>query len=477
MGNFRKKSIILLLLAAGILFPCTIAVVSGSAAGYPILWKNRDVFNSDQEMRYFDTSPYRFVSNVYKGETHRAWAGLNDAGFGIVNTDTYNQGAWGTTGPDDGEVMYWALANCLTVEDFESYLDSTNSTGRKSTHCYGVIDAFGGASVFEAGRYSYSRFDADDSPDGILVRTNYADSGSDTLIGEERRARAEEILDITATIDPYLFLFILARDLVAYDFDPYPLPFTGTYGSLPAGVISTEHSINRYYTTSSTVIQGVGKTGAPGVVWEYLGQPIVAMPIPIWVQAGEVPDGLCSPSGSELCQLANEFKSLVYTTPTTVNTYPLADLLDFFYSYEEEIYSDVQDLYDSGPLTFEDTVALANFQQNIADEVLAAYYELREMFVREWRNSLPNGFDIEVHPNPFNSSTEMQIFMPSPTYAEVRLYDMTGRLTRTPLTRSVIPAGRTTVRISSNNLTSGVYLASLIIDGEMKASKRLIVVK
>ncbi len=477
MNRVFEKSFILILFVAGISLSCTIAVVSQATGGYPILWKNRDVHNTDQEMRFFDTSPYKFISNVYKGETHRAWAGLNDVGFGIVNTDTYNQGTWGTTGPDDGEIMYWALSNCLTIDDFEAYLDSTDDAGRRSTHCYGVIDAFGGSAVFEAGRYDYVRYDAADSPDGVLIRTNYADCGSDTLVGEERRARAEDIISISGTIDPYLFLFIMARDLVAYDFDPYPLPFTGTHGSMPPGVISTEHTLNRYYTSSATVIKGVGKTGAPGVIWEYLGQPIVAIPVPLWVQAGEVPEELCSPMGSELCQLANEFKSLVYTTPMTVNTYPLADLLAFYYSCEEMIYSEVEDVYGTGPSYFEDTSALVSLQQDFVDRVITAYYELHELFVREWRNSLPTGFDISIHPNPFNSVAEMSVFVPSPTFVEVRLYDINGRLAKTPLKSGMIPSGRTTLRINSNELASGVYLATLLIDGEIKTSKRLVVVE
>jgi hypothetical protein len=477
MKNISTRLFLLSLVIAGVVLGCTIAVVSESVAGYPMLWKNRDVHNYDQEMRYFDSGYYRFVTNVYKGETHRAWAGLNDAGFAIVNTDTYNQGVWAMYGPDDGHVMFWALSNCLTVDDFEAYLDSTNVIGRRSTHCYGVIDAFGGAAVFEAGRYNYVRFDAEDSPNGVLIRTNYADSGSDTTVGENRRIRAEQIVSMSSIIDPYLFLFILARDLYLNGFDPYPLPFSGTYSFLPAGVISTDGTINRYYTTSASVIRGVGKSGAPGMMWEYLGEPILSIPLPLWVQAGEVPYELGSPSGSTICRMAREFKSMCYTTPTTLNTYPLADLQSFYYPIETDIYFDIYDLYTSGPSAFFDTAGLSDIQTEIAARVASAYSELHELLVREWGHCLPSNVDIECHPNPFNSTAEMSIYVPTPAYAEVRLFDITGRLAKTPLPKGLLEPGKTTFRISSEDLTSGVYLAALIIDGEIKRSKRLVVVE
>jgi len=477
MKRFLKIALFSILIIAGEAFACTIAVVSESAAGYPMLWKNRDVHSYDQEMRFFDTTPYSFTANIYRGETHRAWAGLNSQGFAVVNTDTYNQGAWGISGLDDGEIMFWALATCNTIDDFEDYLDSTNVAGRRSTHCYGAIDAFGGAAVFEAGRYDYTRFDADEAPNGVLIRTNYADTGTDTLTGENRRLRAEEILSLSSSIDPYLFLFILARDLVVGDFDPYPLPFMGTHEDLPPGCISTHSTINRYYSTSATVIQGIGKTGAPGVIWAYLGQPILSIPVPLWVETGEVPDELGSSTGSVLCRMAQDFRSLVYTTPTTVNTYPLADLRTFFFTDEQEIYSEIQSLYSIGPTAFEDYSYLANVQQDIAERVLGTYYALHELFVREWGHSLPSSVDLNCYPNPFNSVAQISVFVPSPSYAEVRLYDMTGKLASIPLARKMISAGKTTFRISSSGLSSGVYLATLVVGGEIKATKRLVLVE
>src|SRR6056297_1716110 len=135
----------LLALLAAFASACTMAVVDASVLGRPILWKNRDVFDEQQEAYFFEGESYDFITNIYEGDTSRAWAGLNGAGFGIVNTDVYNLDPYGTRGPGDGEVMFNALSKFSTVKEFKHYLDSTNVTGRRSSHCYGVMDAEGNA--------------------------------------------------------------------------------------------------------------------------------------------------------------------------------------------------------------------------------------------------------------------------------------------------------------------------------------------
>jgi len=476
---FRKYlHSLLIFLAVESVWPCTIAVVSGTHYGRPILWKNRDVPNVHQEVRYFDGEPFDFVGNVYEGETNRTWAGINSAGFGIVNTDTYNQGPRGTTGPDDGEVMYYALENFATIDEFQAYLDSTNASGRRGTHCYGVIDAFGGAAIFEAARFDYVRFDAYDNPENVLIRTNYADSGDpDSLVGEERRIRAEEIISISTSIDPELFLFVLARDLATEELDPYPLPFTGIFGSYPPGVISTHHTINRYYTSSSSVIVGQGKDLIPGVLWEYLGQPIVSIPVPVWVQAGAVPPGLCSPSGSELCDLANEFKSLIYVMPWAIDTYILSDLLAFFHTCERDIYHEVEWYYTAGPSEFPDSSELATIEYNMVNQVLAKYYEIRALLVHERGYDIPSQARIVVRPNPFNGRGSLEVFSPKAGCADVVLYDMSGRIAAFLMRSASIFPGQNSVSITTENLPSGIYTACLSINNQKQAASRVVVVK
>ncbi len=73
--------------------------------------------------------------------------------------------------------MKRALETCKTVADFEALLEATNATGRSTTANYGVIDALGGAAMFETGPNTFSKFDANDetiAPKGYIVRSNFA---------------------------------------------------------------------------------------------------------------------------------------------------------------------------------------------------------------------------------------------------------------------------------------------------------------
>ncbi len=65
-------------------------------------------------------------------------------------------------GVGNGGLMKRALETCKTVADFEALLEATNATGRSTTANYGVIDALGGAAMFETGPNTFSKFDAND---------------------------------------------------------------------------------------------------------------------------------------------------------------------------------------------------------------------------------------------------------------------------------------------------------------------------
>ena len=92
---------------------CTIGVFSGSVTedGRPMIWKNRDVTNDIQKYCYFepilpgsDTALYAFIGNVYSADTNRVYMGINEVGFGIINSNIYNLGDSLSRGMDDGEL-------------------------------------------------------------------------------------------------------------------------------------------------------------------------------------------------------------------------------------------------------------------------------------------------------------------------------------------------------------------------------------
>ena len=174
---------VLILLAAGVLAlllgpvraeECTTAVVSGSATpdGRPLLWKNRDTGEANNKLVYIADGPLAAVALVNVGSSSSVWMGVNAAGLAIENSNS--EDLEGTSGGGNGSFMRQALLNCATVADFEALLVQTNATGRTTQANYGVIDASGGAAMFEVGNHTYQRYDAADAPLGFIVRTNFA---------------------------------------------------------------------------------------------------------------------------------------------------------------------------------------------------------------------------------------------------------------------------------------------------------------
>ena len=74
---------------------CTSAIISGSltADGRPILWKHRDTSDLNNKVERIDAAgkiPYVALFNSSDKECKEAWMGMNDAGFAIMNTASYN---------------------------------------------------------------------------------------------------------------------------------------------------------------------------------------------------------------------------------------------------------------------------------------------------------------------------------------------------------------------------------------------------
>ncbi len=116
------------LAAAGSGQACTTAVVAGSATanGRPLLWKNRDAENKQNQVVYDDTGRYPFVGVVNSGDPagFEVWAGVNARGFAIMNSVSYNLATTDSTA--EGQLMRLALQSCATIEEFQALLEKTN---------------------------------------------------------------------------------------------------------------------------------------------------------------------------------------------------------------------------------------------------------------------------------------------------------------------------------------------------------------
>ena len=181
-----KKIFLLLLLALASICDanaCTSMIVSAraSASGRPLLWKHRDTGADNNFLQRVQPANgcYGYVGLFNAGDSllSEAWMGMNDAGFAIMNTASYNL-APDTTDYVDREafVMTEALRHCASVDEFEALLAQLPKPLGVQAN-FGVIDAYGGAAYFETTDHTWMRYDAADDPSGVLIRTNYSFSG------------------------------------------------------------------------------------------------------------------------------------------------------------------------------------------------------------------------------------------------------------------------------------------------------------
>ena len=144
-----KKTVItiLLFLAAVPALACTSVIISGKvrADGKPVMFKHRDTS--------FQGEKYAFIGlvNTDVPLEKEVWAGTNSAGFSIMNTATYDLKEDDVPADQmdkEGYLMYRALEICVTVEDFEHFIDTLSKPMGVEAN-FGVIDAKGGAVYYE----------------------------------------------------------------------------------------------------------------------------------------------------------------------------------------------------------------------------------------------------------------------------------------------------------------------------------------
>ena len=320
---------------------CTTAIISGEVTpdGRPLLWKNRDTDNPDQEFAHFDDGDFSYIAVINAGEIDQTFGGVNSAGFAIENS--YADNFLDTLdGPDDdGFIIKLALQTCRTIDDLIAILDSTNESGRTYPTSFGVIDAVGGAAIIECSAYEYTMFDPaneNDAPDGFLVRATFAYSGEDEAhFAQWRHDHAYEMIRAgieSREISPEYLLSVVAPDIVIEEIDPYPLPYRDFCPdrNFPIGIIPTYQAINRNVTRSALVIQGVHPDEDPllTTMFAIVGQPIATTPLPLWVHSGSTPDLLDGEETSLLCDLANSITDQIYDSDIGIdalNTFQLAN--------------------------------------------------------------------------------------------------------------------------------------------------------
>ena len=310
---FLKRIPGLLCCAIALLMPsvaeaCTSAIVAASAnpSGRPLLWKHRDTSNTDNVVEYVEgrDGDFSYVAlfNADDRKREQAWMGMNDVGFAVMNTASYNikdDKVSSKKMDREGYLMTIALRSCRTVDDFARLLERLPRPMGVEAN-FGVIDASGNGAYFETNNHSYRRFDLSDAPDGLLIRTNYSHSGRpDEGFGFIREDNAEYLLRPLAaegSITPEVLTETVSRtfyhDLKKKD-----------YSDGAERWVIDQDFIPRYKSTATIVIEGCrpvadvseidrGSLAGEYIMWTGLGYPPCAEIYPVWCRKGGVDNEL-----------------------------------------------------------------------------------------------------------------------------------------------------------------------------------------
>lgn len=364
---------------------CSTVVAEGKSTvdGRPLLWKNRDTDQLNNKVVFVNEKPYSYLALVDDNDSsgRTAWIGLNERGFAICNSVAYNLPGGG---PDDlqdleGMVMADALRTCATADDFEGYLVRRlgSQLGSRTNFC--VIDALGGAVIFEVHNRGYKRLGASEAPGCYLVNTNFSRSGTANRgSGYLRFDRETQLLRDAPggkLSHPYIFQ-VAARDL---GHTLLRHPERAAWKSFPADsarYVHTNHTINRPSTASAVVIRGVrkGEDPADATMWVLLGEPVTSVAIPLWVNAGETPPAV---RYGTLCKEAMRLKWLArpfdvsekreYLNLTRLDNASGTGWLPKLLAEEERIFVETERLL-SKPST---ATVRASFQRTVAEGALS----------------------------------------------------------------------------------------------------------
>lgn len=306
-----KKLIFLTLIfiIAPMAMACTSAIVSGrvTASGRPMIWKHRDTGTEHNFVARVEPNvdSHGFVALFNGGDSllSEAWMGMNDAGFAIMNTASYNLMPDTAKLKDrEGIVMRRALEQCATLADFEALLGYMEKPLGVQAN-FGVMDASGDAAYYETDDYGFKKFSLADKPSGVIYRTNYSYSGQpDSGYGYIREANARHMLSPhinNADVTPETFTEEISRSyyhsLIGRDFAEGPDEW-----------IVDQDFIPRKTSSASIVIEGLlpGETPDMMTMWTVIGYPPVSHVSPVTIDS--VPEALQPTADGYRSTLCNE---------------------------------------------------------------------------------------------------------------------------------------------------------------------------
>ncbi|MCP5064052.1 MAG: T9SS type A sorting domain-containing protein [Ignavibacteriae bacterium] len=481
---------------------CTIGVASGSATtdGRPIIWKTRDYSSAPNNELVYNTSyDLNFLEIVSAGKTY-AWMGVNENGFAILNSLTVDL-TKGSTGFSNGSLMREALGTCLTIGEFQNFLDETNSTGRQTRGNFAVLDKTGEAALYEIDGTSYWKYSTDDTthaPHGYILRTNFALNGDGSSGGGyERYDRTSDLIESFYEGDSLNYKSIIRyqmRDFSDYSSNAVPVPFDDTWISgRPHGYIYTDKSICRASSVSATVIQGVleNESEKLSTMWTMLGQPATAITVPYW-PVGATPPVANGSSTAPLCDIALQIKATLFDyseNSNYIDSYKLLDgegngLWTDTFPVEDSIFVKGEELLNnwrSNGFTTGEMITAEGDLANYAYESLQQAYTNLITDVDDNFNGVVNSYQLsQNYPNPFNPSTRIDFAIPKSGHVVLKIFDLLGRVVATIVNNKMEQGTHSVMwNTASENIPSGIYFYKFCVSGENRFSeaKKMILMK
>jgi hypothetical protein len=219
------------------------------------------------------------------------WSGVNEAGFCMMNTASYNlrEDSLQCQMDREGELMYHALANCATIADFEAWLESYPQPWGVEAN-FGIIDAQGGAAYFEMNNSRYIKYDVNAEQSGYRVVTNFSFAGRyEDYEGHERYLTASAIMQEAFSREKEMTA-IDALNLFSRKYRHEVLGVNYYQENAPQYIVDQDF-IPRRITSAVVVFEGVkaGSNPLHTIMWTALGYPACAVAVPLLVHGAHLP--------------------------------------------------------------------------------------------------------------------------------------------------------------------------------------------
>jgi len=377
---------------------CTIGVACGKATadGRPLLWTNDDeAAKNNYEVVYLRDGRFKHLCVVVPNSRYFG-GGVNEFGFCLVGSLAFNLTGESKKGTDSIGIARLALQQCVTVDDFENLLKQTNASGRTTWDNFGVIDAFGGAAIFEIGNFSYTRFDATDpkvAPQGYIVRANFALTGrTGEDVGRARYDRANQLWRQAVENNrlDYRYVFRkVCRDFSVAEKVSYSWPEMDVTEKSDFEVLDTENSVSNHLTNWVALFHGVRPDENPSFTtfWAILGNPILSVAVPSWVIAESTAPELDGEKSSPLCTTANDLYMANYVVNDKrkflLNPEMLPSISAITYPAEDRIFDQTDSAMTQWRQDYPTAQQVASFHRSMASEAMNALEDTTEMLMQK----------------------------------------------------------------------------------------------